>query len=73
MQQNDSALFFIDITTSSFATLSFVNSVAFYVVNWVGLFILCVLVYRIRHTGDDTFLKAECVWIVSLFTVFSIL
>lgn len=50
-----------------------VNSVLFYVINWFGLFILIWLIYRIRHTGDDTYLKVECVFIVSIWTIFSII
>ena len=45
---------------------------SFYVINWIGLLILIILVYRIRHTSDDTFLKVECVFIVSVWVLFTI-
>ena len=37
------------------------------------MLILIWLVFRIRHTGDDTFLKTECTFIVSVWVFFSIL
>lgn len=49
------------------------NSVMFYVVNWCALFVLIWLLYGIRHTGDDTYLKIECMIIVLVWTSFSIL
>ena len=41
--------------------------------NWLGLLILISLVYRIRHTGDDTYLRKECTYLVATWVIFSII
>ena len=56
----------------SFENLSLANSISFYVVNWIALLILVWLVYRIRHTSDDTNLKRECMSIVAVWVLCSI-
>ena len=57
----------------SFITLSLANSLSFYAFNWLALTLLIWLVFRIRHTGDDTNLKRESVVIVSIWVLGSIL
>ena len=59
------------MTTHAFEIITLDNTLSFYVVNWIGLLILICLVYRIRHTSDDTFLKMECVYIVGAWIFFS--
>ena len=57
----------------SIRTLTVANSISFYIINWIGLFILIWLVYRIRHTSDDTYLKYECACIVGTWLIFSVM
>ena len=63
----------MDLTTSSFARITLANSISFYILNWIGLLLLIWMVFRIRHTGDETYLKFECVWIVGVWVFFSII
>ena len=72
MQANGTDLFLLKLGHSTFEILSIANSLSFYLINWIGLFILIWLVYRIRHTGDDTHLKVECMFIVGIWLVFSL-
>lgn len=72
-QENGSHDYLIDLDGKTFKSLTRANSVMFYIVNWFGLLVLIWLLYGIRHTGDDTFLKVECIFLVSLWTFFSIL
>ena len=57
MYDNESAAFLIDPTPKAFATLLLVNTISFYVVNFVALLAMVIMVWRIRHTDDDTFLR----------------
>lgn len=34
---------------------------------------MVILVYRIRHTEDETFLRQECIYLVSVWVTFSII
>ena len=63
----------MDLTTASFARITLANSISFYILNWIGLLLLIWMVFRIRHTGDETYLKFECVWIVGVWVFFSII
>ena len=49
------------------------NSISFYCINWGALLILIILLYRIRHTGDDTFLKLECMCLVGVWAGFTVI
>ena len=71
MQVNDNDAFTFKLTTHTFEIITLANTLSFYIVNWVGLLVLICLVYRIRHTSDDTFLKIECVCIVGAWIFFS--
>lgn len=73
MQNNGTSHFLLDIDHDSFEALILTNSIAFYFLNWLGLLILIVLVYRIRHTGDDTYLRKECGYLVGNWVFFSII
>lgn len=53
--------------------LLYTNTISFYVTNFVALLTMVILVWRIRHTDDDTYLRQECVWLVSIWVIFSIL
>ena len=70
---DDDSLALIDLTDETIRTLTVANSISFYIVNWIGLFVLIWLVFRIRHTSDDTYLKYECACIVGVWILFSIL
>lgn len=72
MEVNGSDYFIWEIEQSDFASMTLANSISFYIVNWVALVILIWLVFRIRHTGDDTYLKLECIFIVGIWVVFSL-
>ena len=52
--------------------MTLANSISFYLINWCSLLILIWLVYRIRHTRDDTNLKRECVCIVAIWVFCSV-
>ena len=52
--------------------MTLANSISFYLINWCLLMILIWLVYRIRHTRDDTNLKRECVCIVAIWVLCSV-
>ena len=52
-------------------SFTFANSIIFYTINWIGLVVLIWMVFRIRHTGDDTYLKAECGTLVGTWVFFS--
>ena len=66
-------IFLIDLRLSSYETFTITNNIFFYIVNWLGLFIMIVLFFKIRHTGDDTYLRLECGIIVGVWVVFSVL
>ena len=57
---------------SAFEILTVANTLSFYILNWIGLLILIILVYRIRHTSDDTFLKVEIIFTVGVWVAFTI-
>ena len=63
----------MNLTHNSFYALMLANGISYFFMNWIGLFILILLVYRIRHTEDKTFLKVECVLLVGAWVLFSIL
>ena len=73
MQSIDNRSFLITLQENAYVNITSVNSFCFYIINWIGLMILIWLVYRIRHTGDDTELKLECGCIVSVWVLFSVL
>lgn len=73
MQINEKDYFIWHLSRNSFEQMTLANSISFYLVNWAGLIVLIWLVYRIRHTSDDTFLRRECVCVVGLWVLFSIL
>jgi hypothetical protein len=58
---------------SNFEVYQIVNSIAFYVINWVFLVVLIWMIYKIRNINDDTSIKRECAWIVGIWTTLSIL
>ena len=60
-----------DLKDNQFDKVTLFNSISFYIFNWVGLVILLFLAYRIRHTGDDTYLRLECIFIVGIWMLFS--
>ena len=62
----------VTLNYSALEIVTLANTACFYIINWIGLLILICLVYRIRHTSDDTFLKIECVLIVGVWTFFTI-
>ena len=66
-------MWLITMSQKSFINLTLANSISFYVFNWLALVLLIWLVFRIRHTGDDTNLKRESVVIVSIWVLCSIL
>ena len=72
MQLNNSEVFVITLNYSAFEILTMANTLSFYIMNWIGLLILIILVYRIRHTSDDTFLKIECIFTVGVWVSFTI-
>ena len=59
-------------TDASFAVLQAINVLSFYSVNFIFLFTLLWMVYKIRHINDDTKIKAECATIVLLWLFISI-
>jgi hypothetical protein len=65
--------FLLNLSDSTFRNLTISNSVSFNIINWIGTLVLVWLVFRIRHTSDDTQLKVECVCIVSVWVVFTML
>ena len=73
MQTQDGRNFLFELNDHAYVNITSVNSFCFYIINWFGLLILIWLVYRIRHTGDDTYLKLECGCIVSVWVFFSVL
>lgn len=73
MQENGNPVWLLDLSHNSFETLTLANSISFYVVNWIALVVLIWLIFRIRHTGDDTHLKRECMAIVGVWVFASIL
>ena len=73
IQINGNGNWVLHLDHNSFETMTLANSISFYVVNWLALIILIWLVFRIRHTGDDTNLKRECMTIVMIWVLCSIL
>jgi hypothetical protein len=61
----ESKSFFILKTRESYYVLQFINILAVFFVNWAFLFVLVVMIYRIRHIDDDSLIKKECVVIVA--------
>ena len=59
-------------TDASFLVLQAINVLSFYSVNFIFLFTLLFMVYKIRHINDDTKIKAECATIVLLWLFISI-
>ena len=59
-------------TDASFAVLQAINVLSFYSVNFIFLFTLLWMVYKIRNINDDTKIKAECATIVLLWLFISI-
>ena len=62
-----------ELNQRSFQLMTLANSISFYLINWCSLLILIWLVYRIRHTRDDTNLKRECVCIVAIWVFCSVI
>ena len=73
MYENGNSLFVIELTDQTFSMLLVANTISFYVVNFGGLLAMLMMVWRIRHTDDDTFLRQECVCLVSTWIGFSII
>ena len=73
MQASGDRDFVVELEENSYKNITAVNSFFFYIINWFGLMVLVWLVFRIRHTGDDTYLKLECSCIVSVWVLFSVL
>ena len=41
--------------------------------NYLALLVMVGMVWKIRHTDDDTFLRQECVCLVLAWVIFSII
>ena len=74
MQANGDAPFLIDLKPKhAFSTFFIINTISFYVVNYLALLGMVYMVWQIRHTDDDTFLRQECVCLVLSWVFFSII
>ena len=74
MQANGDAPFLIDLEPKhAFSTFFIINTISFYVVNYLALLGMVYMVWQIRHTDDDTFLRQECVCLVLSWVFFSII
>ena len=73
MQVNKESIFFTTLSEDDFDTLFLTNTISFYILNFAALLGLVILVYQIRHTGDDTFLRSECVFLVSFWVSGSVI
>ena len=47
----------IDLQRNVFNGLFLSNTISFYVINFICMLGMVILVWRIRHTDDDTFLR----------------
>ena len=50
MQVNQNKIFPLELNHDSFYALMLANGISYFAMNWIGLLILVLLVYRIRHT-----------------------
>ena len=55
-ETNPSDYLFLD-KQSSYVNFRFVNSIAFFLINWIFLMVLIWMIYKIRHINDETLIK----------------
>ena len=60
-------------SSADYEVLQTINSASFYIVNWLALVAIVAMVYAIRHVMDETLIKRECVLLVFIWVMFSII
>lgn len=61
------------LTNDDFVFLESVNSIIYYVFNYLIILCLVLMVNKIRHINDDTKIKMECSWIVAWWLLISMI
>jgi len=61
------------LTYDDYLFLESVNSIIYYVFNYLIIVCLVFMVNKIRHINDDTKIKMECSWIVAWWLVISVI
>ena len=72
-KQNPDRRFLLPLNEDNFYTLLSISDSAFSFMNWLAQTIIVVMLYRIRHTSDDAWVKIECTVIVAFWVIFTVL
>ena len=72
-KQNEDRHFLLPLNLDNFYTLLSISDSAFSLMNWFAQTVIVIMLYRIRHTSDDAWVKIECTVIVASWVFFTIL